>query len=83
MEVICLLDSKPILKLSSSVLYLPNSLPEVHTYAIHPVHEVEQDSDNPFYPDDIERYFKQPVDPIFAGLTYQEYYAHFVVEKES
>jgi Helitron helicase-like domain at N-terminus len=81
MEVICLLDSKPILKLSSSVLYLPNSLPEVRTYAIRPVHEVERDPDNPFYPDSVERYFKRPVDPVFAGLTYPEYYAHFVIEK--
>ena len=57
MEIMCLLNSKPIVKLFSGVTFLPNSMPELRTLAIRRVHEIERDPENPYYPDSIEKYF--------------------------
>jgi hypothetical protein len=81
MEVMCLLNSKPIIKMSSDVTYLPNSMPESRILTIRRVHEIEIDPDNPYYPDSIEKYFNRPQDAIFHTLSYPEYFSQFIIEK--
>ena len=41
MEIMCLLNSKPIIKLSSSVEFLTNTPLELRTLTIRRVHEIE------------------------------------------
>ena len=81
MEIMCLLNSKPIIKLSSGVTFLPNSMPELRTLAIRRVHEIERDPENPYYPDSIEKYFNRPQNPLFNNLSYSAYFSQFVLEK--
>ena len=81
MEIMCLLNSKPIIKLSSGVAFLPNSMPEIRTLAIRPAHEIERDPENPYYPDSIEKYFNRPQDPIFDNLSYSTYFSQFVLKR--
>ena len=80
MEVMCLLNSKPIIRLSSSVQFLPNAMPELRSLTIRRIHEIEEDPDNPYYPDSIEKYFKRPLDPVFNNLLYPYYFAQYIVQ---
>lgn len=82
MEIICLLNSKPILKMSSGVQFLPNSMPEHCALTVRRVHEIEQDPDNPYYPDSVEKYFCQPEESIFVNLVYSQYFSMFVVQTQ-
>ena len=79
MEIMCLLNSKPIIKLSSSVQFLPTAMPEFRSSTIKRVHEIEADPDNPYYPDSIEKYFKRPNDVVFRDVTYPNYFAQYVI----
>ena len=82
MEIMCLLNSKQILKLSSAVLFLPNAPPYIRTYTIRRVADLEVDPDSPYYSDAMEKYFERPSHPIFNGLTYPEYFRNFSVERK-
>lgn len=83
MENICLLDSKPILKLSSKVEYLTNGLPEIRPKTVRPVGELERHPDSdPYYPDTIIKYFNRPLDPVFESLTYPQYFQQFVLQRQ-
>jgi hypothetical protein len=78
MEMMCLLNSKPIIKLSSHVEFLSNSLPELQTLTIRRVHEIERNPDDRFYPDSVEKYFQRPRAALFEPLTYPEYFHGFL-----
>jgi hypothetical protein len=82
MEIMCLLNSKPILKMSSGVQFLVNSMPEHRTLTVRRVHEIERNPENPYYPDSIEKYFSRPEDPIFVNLVYPDYFSMFVVQRQ-
>jgi DNA replication protein DnaC len=81
METICLLDSKPILKLSSQVEFLTNTLPEMRTKTVRPVSELERVPNDPYYPDTVMKYFGRPVDPMFDTITYPQYFQQFVLAR--
>ena len=81
MENICLLDSKPILKLSSNVEFLTNTLPELRSKTVRPVNELERNPEDPYYPDTVMKYFDRPIDAVFQHLTYPQYYQQFVLER--
>jgi hypothetical protein len=80
MEVMCLLTGKSILKLSAGVQYLPNSPPHLRTYTIRRVQAIEDDPDNPYYPDAIEKYLNCPEGPDFENLTYPQYFREYAIE---
>jgi hypothetical protein len=67
MEMMCLLDSKPILKLSLKVEFLTNALPEMRTKTIRRVHELERNPKDPYYPDSVVKYFNRPRSCYGAG----------------
>ena len=80
MEIICLLDSKPILKLSSKVEFLTNAVPEMRARTVRRVHELERNPDDPYYPDSVTKYFNRPVNALFEVVTYPQYFQQFVVQ---
>jgi len=80
MEIMCLLNSKLIIKLSSRVEFLTNTPPELRTLTIHHVHEIERNLEEPYYPNSINKYFAHPVGSSFKNLTYPNYFHQFKVE---
>jgi PIF1-like helicase/Helitron helicase-like domain at N-terminus len=82
MEVNCLLTGKPILKLSAGVQFLPNAPPYLRTFTVRRVADLEEDPDNPYYPDAIEKYFKRPDDLVFEPTTYPQYFRSFIVQRK-
>ena len=56
-------------------------MPELRTLAIRRVHEIERDPENPYYPDNIEKYFNRPQTPLFNNLSYLAYFSQFILEK--
>jgi hypothetical protein len=81
MELMCLLNSKPILRLSSNVEFLTNPLPEMRTLTIRRVHEIERNPDDPYYPDPVTKYFNRPPGEVFDSLSYPEYFRLFVIQR--
>jgi DNA replication protein DnaC len=81
MENICLLDSKPILKLSSNVEFLTNTLPEMRAKTVKPVHELQRNPADPYYPDTVMKYFNRSLDAMFETVTYPRYFQQFVLER--
>jgi DNA replication protein DnaC len=82
MELMCLLNSKPIIKLSSNVEFLTNALPEMRTLTIRRVYEIERNPDDPYYPDSLVKYFNRPIGPSFESLKYPEYFQQFVIQTQ-
>ena len=80
MEIMCLLNSKPIIKLSSRVEFLTNAPPELRTLTIRRVHEIERNPDDPYYPSTVEKYFNRPDAALFDTLTYAQYFQQYSVE---
>jgi hypothetical protein len=81
MEIMCLLNSKSILKMSSGVQFLLNSMPEHRTLTVRRLHEIEINPENPYYPDSIEKYFSRSLEPLFNDLVYPQYFSMFVVQR--
>src|SRR5579859_744611 len=81
MEMMCLLDSKPILKLSSKVEFLTNALPEMRAKTVRRVHELERNPEDPYYPDSVVKYFNRPRSTVFDSIIYPQYFQQFVLQR--
>jgi hypothetical protein len=66
MESIVLALGFDIFRSSSGVTYIPTSIPSMRNSTVRPPEIVEQDPDNPYYPDALEKYFARPG-------TYEDY----------
>ena len=82
MEIMCLLNSKLIIKLLSCVEFLINTLPELRMLTIHHVHEIERNLEESYYPNSVNKYFARPVGSSFENLTYPNYFRQFKVESQ-
>src|SRR5438045_6753165 len=69
MESIVLALGFDIFCSSSGVTYIPTSIPSMRNSTVRPPEIVEQDPDNPYYPDALEKYF--------AWLGTYEDYSYF------
>lgn len=70
MEIMCLLNSKSIIKLSSRMEFLMNASPELRILIIRRVHEIERNPDDPYYPNIVEKYFNRSDAALFDTFTY-------------
>jgi hypothetical protein len=59
------------------VIYLPTDLPDLRTKAVLPVDLIDENDDNPYYPDAVEKYFARPQDHLFSDITYPDYFRYY------
>jgi hypothetical protein len=79
MEVMVLALGLDLFRCTSGVLYLPTELPQMRQYTVKPVHEVEEDPDDAYYPDALEKYFARPV--VYETEKYFDYFQNFNVSR--
>ena len=60
--------------------YLPTSIPEMRNYTARPPDYIEENPDDPYYPDAIEKYFVRP--RAYENYTYFGYYKYFKISKK-
>jgi len=81
MECMVLLLSFSIFNMSSGSIYLPTALPAMRASTVKPVYLLEQDPDNPYYPDTLEKYFARPNVPGPQSCTYFDYFRNYLISK--
>jgi hypothetical protein len=59
--------------------YLPTDLPDLRTKAVLPADLIDDDDENPYYPDAVEKYFARPHNNEFVVLTYPDYFRFYNV----
>ena len=77
MECMFLLLGETICNSSVSVKYLPTEPPASRSHAIRPISTIDDDDDDPYWKDCIEKYFARPHDPVFETLTYPDYFRNY------
>lgn len=83
MENMVLLLSFPIFQMSSSTLYLPTSVPSDRAAIVKPSWLLvsNPDSEDIFYADTIEKYYKRPQSEEFEFLTYFKYHSMYKIQR--
>jgi hypothetical protein len=81
MECMVLLLSFSIFNITSRSIYLPTALLAMRTSTVKPVYLLEQDPDNPYYADALEKYFARPDVEGPRSCTYFEYFSRYLVSK--
>lgn len=80
LKVMALLLGKPIINISISCEYFTTDMPNFRTAVILPAYLINDDDDNSYYADAIERYFDRPQDAlIFDNLTYSAYWSSYKI----
>jgi hypothetical protein len=82
MEVMVMALGHPIFQMSSGSMYLPTALPGMRNSTVRPPWEVEDDPENPYYHDAIEKYFARPQVNDIIESTYFLYYTNYQVSKK-
>jgi len=77
MECIFLLLGETICNSSVQVKYLPTDPPTQYTHAIRPISILKDDDDDPYWKNQIEKYFAHPENEIFNDITYSEYFKNY------
>ena len=80
MEVMVLATGKEIFRSTCGIFYLPTSIPEMRNYTVRPPAYIEENPDDPYYPDAIEKYFARP--RVYENYTYFEYFRYCQVSKK-
>ena len=80
MEVMVLATGKEIFRSTCGTFYLPTSIPEMRNYTARPPDYIEENPDDPYYPDAIEKYFARP--RAYENYTYFGYYKYFKISKK-
>jgi len=80
MEVMVLSTGKEIFRSTCGTLYLPTSIPDMRNYTARPPAYIEENPDDPYYPDAIEKYFARP--EAHENHTYFEYFRLYQVSKK-
>ena len=80
MEVMVLVTGKEIFRSTRGTFYLPTSIPEMRNYTVRPPAYIEENPDDPYYPDAIEKYFGRP--RIYENYTYFKYFRYYQVSKK-
>jgi hypothetical protein len=81
MECMVLLLSFRIFNMTSGTIYLPTALPTMRTSTVKPAYLLEQDPDNPYYADALDKYFARPDAEGPQSCTYFEYFSKYVICK--
>jgi hypothetical protein len=80
-EYIVLLLSFSIFTITSGSIYLPTVLPAIQISTVKPVYLLEQNPDELYYTDTLEKYFACPNIKGPQSCTYFEYFSRYLVSK--
>ena len=70
-----------IFNMTSGSIYLPTALPAMRTSTVKPAYLLEQDPDNPYYTDALDKYFARPNVEGPRSCTYFEYFSKYLISK--
>lgn len=79
MELMFLILGETICNSSRAVTYLPTDPPTSRQKAIRPISLINENDDDPYWKNHIEKYFDRPEDDEFTDLTYPEYFQNYEV----
>jgi hypothetical protein len=91
MELMILLLQYPITRSSTAVQYLPSAPSELRIRSVKPIYiqtqgynnnanddgNNEDEDENPYFDDAIDKYFERPNNDIFKNLTYPDYFRNY------
>ncbi|GBB87368.1 hypothetical protein RclHR1_13810001 [Rhizophagus clarus] len=81
MELLFLILGETICNSSCTVSYLTTDPPTSRQKAIRPVYLINEEEDDPYWKDHIEKYFNRPFEEEFNNLTYPDYYKYYDISK--
>lgn len=79
MELMFLILGETICNSSCAVTYLPTDPPTSRQKAIRPISLINEDDDDPYWKNHIEKYFNRPEEEEFTNLTYPEYFKNYEI----
>jgi hypothetical protein len=79
MELMFLILGETICNSSCAVTYLPTDPPTSRQKAIRPISLINENDDDPYWKNHIEKYFDRPEDDEFTDLTYPEYFQNYEI----
>ena len=79
MECMFLLLGERICDSSTAVKYLTTEMPDMRSRAIRPISLIDDDENNPYWDDSIDKYFARPLDPLFQQITYLDYFRNYSI----
>jgi PIF1-like helicase/Helitron helicase-like domain at N-terminus len=79
MELMFLILGEKICNSSCAVTYLTTDPPTSRIKAIRPIYSINENDDDPYWKNHIEKYFERPEEEIFTNLTYPEYFQNYEV----
>ena len=77
MELIFLILGETICNSSCTVTYLTTDPPTSRQKAIRPIYLINEDDDNPYWTNHIEKYFNRLIEDEFNNITYPEYFQNY------
>jgi len=77
MECMFLLLGETICNSSVTVKYLPTEPPTTRSHAIRPISTIDDDEEDPYWKDPIDKYFSRPHNDTFDNLTYPDYFKNY------
>ena len=80
MELMFLILGEAICNSSCAVEYLTTDPPTSRQKAIRPIYLIYEDED-PYWKDQIEKYFNRPLENEFNNITYPDYYKYYEISK--
>jgi hypothetical protein len=79
MECMVLLLGFCIFHMTSGSMYLPTAMPTMRNSTVKPVHLLEEDPQNPYFADALEKYFARPSAEGLDHCTYFKYFSNYAV----
>ena len=79
MELMFLILGETICNSSCAVTYLPTDPPTSRQKAIRPIYLINEEDDDPYWENHIEKYFNRPEEEEFTNLTYPEYFQNYEI----
>jgi hypothetical protein len=79
MELMFLILGETICNSSCAVTYLTTDPPTSRQKAIRPISLINEEDDDPYWKNHIEKYFNRPEEEEFTNLTYPEYFQNYEV----
>jgi hypothetical protein len=65
--------------MTSGSMYLPTAIPSMRTSTVKLVYLLEQDPENPYFVDALEKYFARPNAKGPESSTYFKYFSNYLV----
>ena len=79
MELMFLLLGEKICNSSVQVKFLVTDPPNARSKCVLPISMIELDDDDPYWNDNVEKYFSRPHGEPFDSITYKEYFEQYKV----